>query len=168
MPYHLIQVYMSAEIIQTSQEQPVKLKKILVPVSGTTSDEDTINLACDLGKRSKATIFVVYIIEVQRSLPLDAIVQSDLSNAEQILTRAEDIASENDYEVNTDLIQAREVGAAIVEEAVQKEVDLILMGIEYKKRFGIFYLGEALPYVLEEAPCSVLLLRRPKQGKAKA
>jgi nucleotide-binding universal stress UspA family protein len=158
---------MSEENMYAGQEKPVKLKKILVPVSGNASDEDAINLACDLGKRSRATIFVVFIIEVQRSLPLDAIVQSDLSNAEQILSRAEDLASENDYEVNTDLIQAREAGAAIVEEAVQKEVDLILMGIEYKKRFGVFYLGEAIPYVLEEAPCSVVLLRRSKQGKVK-
>ncbi|HJX03322.1 MAG TPA: universal stress protein [Dehalococcoidia bacterium] len=152
---------------QTSQEKPAKLKRILVPVSGNAADEDAINLACELGKKSKASIFVVYIIEVQRSLPLDAIVQSDLNNAEQILTRAENIASENDCEINTDLVQAREVGAAVVDEAVQKEADLILMGIEYKKRFGQFHLGDAIPYVLEEAPCSVLLLRRPIQGKVK-
>ena len=108
---------------------------------------------------------VVYIIEVKRSLPLDAVVQSELDKAEQILTHAEDLAAENDFEVKTDLIQAREAGAAIVDEAIQKEVDLILMGFDYKKRFGYFNMGEAIPYVLEEAPCRVLLLRRPILGK---
>lgn len=150
---------------KTSAEKPTRVKKILVPVSGNIADEDAITLACDLGKKTKATIFVVYVIEVQRSLPLDAVVQSDLNKAEQILSRAEDIASDNDYEVQTDLLQAREAGSAIVDEAMQKEVDLILMGFEYKKRFGMFNLGEAIPYILEEAPCAVLLLRRPIPSK---
>ena len=149
----------------TSQEKPTKLKKILVPVSGSMADEDAINLACEIAKKSRASIFVVYIIEVKRSLPLDAVVQAELTRAEQILTRAEDIAAEMDYEIKTDLVQAREAGAAIVDEAIEKEMDLIIMGMDYKKRFGRFNEGEAVPYVLEEAPCRVLLLRRPIPGR---
>lgn len=149
-------------------EQHSKLKKILVAVSGNTSDEDAINLACMLAKKPKAEIFVVYIIEVKRSLPIDAIIKSDLDKAEQILNRAEDIASENDYEIKTDVLQAREAGVAIVDSAVEKDIDLILMGLDYKKRFGMFNLGDAIPYVLEEAPCRVLLLRRPISGKGKS
>ena len=150
-----------------SQEKPSKLKRILVPVNGNIADEDAINLACEIARKTRASIFVVYIIEVTRSLPLDAVVQAELSKAEQILTRAEDIASEMDYEIKTDLIQAREAGVAIVDEAIEKEMDLIIMGLEYKKRFGRFNLGEAVTYVLEESPCRVLLLRRPIPGRSR-
>ncbi len=139
----------------------MKAQRILVATGGTAADEEAVQLACELAKKSKAEIYVVYIIEMNRSLPLDAVIESDIAKAEQILTRAEDIAAENDYEIETDLIQSREAGPAIVDEARERNVDLILMGLRYKKRFGSFNLGRAIPHVLEEAPCRVLLLRAP-------
>ncbi len=134
----------------------------MVAASGIGVDEEAIKLACDLAKKSKAEVYVVYVIEVKRSLPLDAVIESEIEKAEKVLTRAEDIAADRDYEVETDLIQAREAGPAIVDEAMERDVDLILMGLSYKKRFGAFSLGRAIPHVLEEAPCRVLLLRETK------
>ncbi len=143
----------------------MKLSRILVATGGDATDEEAVALACDLARKSKAAIYVVYVIEVNRNLPLDAVMEADIAKAENILTRAEDIASENDYEVETDLIQAREAGAAIVDEARERKVDLILMGLAYKKRFGVFNLGTAIPHVLEESPCRVILLRAPMEKK---
>jgi nucleotide-binding universal stress UspA family protein len=137
----------------------MKLERILVTVSGKEADTETVKLACDLAKKPKAKIYVVYVIEVKRSLPLDAVIESEIHRAEEALAHAEDVASDRDYEVETDLIQGRDVGPAIVDEAMDKEVDLILMGFTYKKRFGVFNLGRVIPYVLEEAPCRVLLYR---------
>jgi nucleotide-binding universal stress UspA family protein len=137
----------------------MKLQKILVTVSGKEADAEAVKLACDLAKKPKAKIYVVYVIEVKRSLPLDAVIESEIRKAEEALARAEDVASDKDYEVETDLIQGRDAGPAIVDEAMDKEVDLILMGFTYKKRFGVFNLGRVIPYVLEEAPCRVLLYR---------
>ena len=45
----------------------------------------------------------------------------------------------------------------IIDEAVERGVDLILMGISYKRRFGQFSLGNVIPYVLKNAPCPVIL-----------
>jgi len=143
----------------------MKLSRILVATSGDSTDEEVVALACDLAKKSKAEVFVVYIIEVNRTLPLDAVVEDDIAKAEKILTKAEDIAAENDYEVETDLIQAREVGAAIVDEARERKVDLIVMGLAYKKRFGVFNMGTATPHILEESPCRVILLRESIEQK---
>lgn len=139
----------------------MELKRILVAARGNGADEEAVKLACDLAKKSKAEIYVVYIIEVKRSLPLDAVIESEIQKAEEVLTQAEDIAAERDYEVETDLIQAREAGSAIVDEAMERDVDLILMGLTYKTRFGVFDLGSAVPHVLKEAPCRVLLCREP-------
>ncbi|OGO60480.1 MAG: universal stress protein [Chloroflexi bacterium RBG_19FT_COMBO_48_23] len=139
----------------------MKLERILVAASGKDADVEAVKLACDLAKKSKAKVHVVYVIEVKRSLPLDAVIESEIEKAEKVLTRAEEIAADRDCEVETDLIQAREVGPAIVDEAMEREVDLILMGVTHKKRFGVFDLGRVIPYVLEEAPCRVLLCREP-------
>ena len=139
----------------------MEIPKILVPVNGERVDEQVIELACTIGKRRKGKVYVVYVIEVNRALPLDAESESETQKGEQVLKRAERIADELDYQVETDLLQAREVGPALVDEAVERGVDLILMGIGYKKRFGEFNLGSTVPYVLKNAPCRVLLWREP-------
>jgi len=140
---------------------PVNIKKILVPLSGGSSDEKAIKLACNLAKKPKAKVCVAYVIEVERDLPLDTPVDSETEKAEEILSHAEDIAAKADYNIETDLLQARETGPAIIDEAIGKGVDLIVMGIDYKKRLGVFDLGQTVPYIFKEAHCQILLYRGP-------
>ena len=135
----------------------MKFGNILVPVNGTEADEEAINLACRLAKKDEGKIWAVYVITVKRSLPLDAEVESENRKAEGILNHIEIVAEKQNYKVETELLQAREVGPAIVDEAVERGVDLILMGVTYKKRFGQFSLGNVVPYVLKNAPCCVIL-----------
>ena len=132
-----------------------------MPISGNGADKEAIKLACILAKNNKAEVYVVYIIEVERSLPLDAQVDLEVEKAEDVLTRAEDIAADVGYDIETDLLQAREAGPGIVDEAMERDVALIVMGVGYKKHLGEFDLGKAIPYVLREAPCRVLLSREP-------
>ncbi len=133
--------------------------KVLVPVNGGRVDQDTIRMACTMAKRGKGKVYVVYVIQVKRALPLDAEIEPETGKGEEVLKRAERVALEMDCDIETDLLQAREVGPAIVDEAVERGVDLIVMGMPYKKRFGDFDLGSAVPYVLKNAPCQVLLWR---------
>ena len=135
----------------------MEFKKILVPVAGTQADDEAIRLACRLAKKHKSKIWAVYVITLERSLPLYAQINSEIRKAEDILDHAESIAEEEEYELETDLLQARDAGPTIVDEAVERDVDLILMGVEYKRRFGQFSLGNVVLYVLKSAPCRVIL-----------
>jgi nucleotide-binding universal stress UspA family protein len=135
----------------------MEFKKILVPVGGTEADDEAIRLACRLAKRNKGKIWAVYVVTVKRTLPLDAEIEPEIRKAEGVLDHAESIAEEQDYKIETDLLQAREAGPTIVDEAIERKVDLILMGIRHKKLFGQFSLGSVVPYVLENAPCRVIL-----------
>ena len=138
----------------------MEFNRILVPVNGTKVDDETIRLACRLAKKDKGKIWAVYVIAVRRALPLNAEIESEIKKAEAILDHTEGIAEEEEFSLTTDLVQAREPGPTIIDEAVEREADLILMGIEYKKRFGQFSLGEVVPYVLENAPCRVILYQQ--------
>jgi len=131
--------------------------KILVPISGTEADEEAIKLACRLAKKNRSKIWAVYVITVKRTLPLDAEIEPEIQKAESILDHIEMVAEEEDYEVAAEALQAREAGPAIVDEAVERGVDLILMGVKYKQRFGQFSLGTVVPYVLKNSPCPVIL-----------
>jgi len=135
----------------------MEFNKLLVPVIGTEADDEAVRLACKLAKKNKGKIWAVYVITIKRSLPLDAEIESETRKAEGILDHIGSVAEEEDYEVETDLLQAREAGPTIVDEAVEREVDLILIGITYKRRFGQFSLGSVVPYVLKNAPCRVIL-----------
>ena len=135
----------------------MEFHNILVPVSGTEADEEAVKLACRLAKKNKSKIYAVYVITVKRTLPIDAEIESEIRKAEGILNHIESVAEEQDCEVETDLLQAREAGLTIVDEAVEREIDLIVMGIKYKRRFGQFSLGDTVPYVLKNAPCHVIL-----------
>jgi nucleotide-binding universal stress UspA family protein len=131
--------------------------KILVPVTGTTADDEVIKLACQLAKRSRAKIWTVYILTVKRTLPLDVEIKPDVKKAEEVLDHIATLAEDEGYEVETDLLQAREEGPTIVDEARERGADLILMGVIYKRIFGQFSLGRVVPYVLQNAPCEVIL-----------
>jgi nucleotide-binding universal stress UspA family protein len=135
-------------------------KKILVPVAGTDADAETIKLACRLAKKDKGKVWAVSVVTIKRALPLDAEIESEIKKAEEILDKVEDAAGEEDGEIETDVLQAREVGPAIVDEAVERGMSLIIMGIAYKQRFGQFSLGEAVPYVLKNSPCPVILYQQ--------
>ncbi len=137
----------------------MKARRILVPVSGSATDSEAVGFACNCAKKAKAEVYAIYVIEVKRALPLDAEIQPEIERGEQVLERAERVAEGADCKIQAELLQAREVGPAIVDEAIERGVDLIVMGLSYKKRFGEFNLGRAVPYVLKHAPCRVWVLR---------
>ncbi len=138
-------------------------RRILVPLTGTEADEETMRMACWIGKRDKSKIYVMYVITIKRSLPLEAEIESETKRAEVLLDRAEKIAEEEDFQVETDLLQAREVAPTIIDEAVERKIDLILMGVKYQQRFGQFSLGSIVPYIIKNATCQVMLYSQYNQ-----
>lgn len=135
-------------------------KRILVPISGNPTDDEMITLACGIAKRTKGEVHAVYIIEVKRTLPLDADLPPEAERGEMVLEQAERVAEEADYKIQADLLQARDVGPTIVDEARERQADLIVLGITYKKRFGEFDLGRTAPFILKHAPCRVWICRQ--------
>ena len=136
----------------------MEFHSILVPVMGTEADDEAMKLACQLiDKKGNGKICAVCIITVTRALPLDTEIEPEIAKAEGILDHVENIAKEQGYMIDTELLQAREAAPAIVEAATQREIDLILMGFKYQKRLGEFSLGDVVPYVLKNARCRVIL-----------
>jgi nucleotide-binding universal stress UspA family protein len=135
----------------------MEFNKILVPVGGSKADEGAIDLACDLVKKGKKTIIAVHVIPVDRSLPLDAEIEAEMARAETMLSEVEEQVEKRNCNVETDILQAREVGPAIINVANEHQVDLIIISLTYKRQFGEFCLGDVAPYVLKNAPCRVIL-----------
>ncbi len=138
------------------------LSSILVSVNGSAADRDAVRLACELAHDSSAKVYAIYVIEVKRVLPLDADLAQETARGEQVLADAEHFGGAMKCPVETELLQAREVGPAIVDLAFERRADIVVMGIPYKRKFGEFTLGETVPYVLKNAPCQVCITRQPE------
>lgn len=137
----------------------IKPVNIMILVNGTNVDNDVVDLACNMASRSKGEVYGVYVIEIKRTLPLEAEVEPDIQKGEEVLDHIERLAENYACEIETALLQARNKGPAIVEEAMERDVDLIIIGVNYEKPFGEFSLGNTLPYVLKHATCRVLVYR---------
>lgn len=140
------------------------VKSLLVPLDGSDAAFSALAAACDIARHHKATVAALHVIEVPRSLPLDAELSEEAERGEIILTRAESIAKEHDIKVRADLVQARQAGHAVVDEALDSKADAIVVGLDYHRPYGRFQMGRLPLYVLENAPCEVWLFRyAPKE-----
>jgi hypothetical protein len=67
--------------------------------------------------------------------------------------------------VETELLQARDVGPAIVDEGVERGCDIIVLGLPYKRRFGEYSIGHTIGHVLKNSPSWVWIVREPMQER---
>jgi nucleotide-binding universal stress UspA family protein len=145
------------------QKTKPTLNRILVPITGTEADIETMRMACWIAKKDKSKLYVMYVITIKRSLPLEAEIESETRKAEELIDSMVKIAESEDCQVETDLMQAREVAPTIIDEAIERKIDLIIMGVKYKRRFGLFNLGSIIPYILKNAKCQVMLYSQHDQ-----
>jgi nucleotide-binding universal stress UspA family protein len=132
---------------------------ILVPVNGAATDEEAIRFACRLSLRPRSSVLAVTVVEVPRGLALSTVENAEVAAAEKFLDRAEEIGKDYEIEVKGEILQAREAGHAIVDEIAAREIDLAVVALTYRERFGEFYMGKTVPHILQHAPCRVFLLR---------
>ena len=145
-----------------SEPQSVAFRRAILALAGGGTDDRIVHLAAELARSSHGELIGVHVVEVSWSMPLDAEIAVRSEEAQQILDHAELIAEGLRAGLETVLLQAREVGAALVDEATERGADLLVVGLPYRKRFGgDFAIGHTIPYVLKHAPCEVWVVREP-------
>lgn len=140
------------------------IKKILVPTSGTPYSERGIELACRLGQEQKAEIYLINVIEVSRTLPLEAPMPVAEAQAMDIITRGESIVNLRGLPVKGEVRRGRVAGEEIIRAAKDWEADLIVMGIRSQIRMAQEILGRNSDLVLRRAPCEVILDKHSEEG----
>jgi nucleotide-binding universal stress UspA family protein len=137
-----------------------QFRRAVVALSGGRTDRPIVALASDVAKHSHAELVGVHVVEIDWTLPLDADVAGRSEDAQRVLDIAEATAEGSRYRLETVLLQARDVGAAIVDEASERGADMIICGLPFRRRFGgDFAIGRTIPYILKNAPCAVWVVR---------
>jgi nucleotide-binding universal stress UspA family protein len=143
-------------------------KKAALALNGGPTDELVVTLGCQLAMKSSAELVAIHVIEVDWSHELSDELTEENEAASSVLDQAEGIADHFKVKISGDLLQAREVAAALVDEAIEIGADAIILGLPYRKRFGgDFAIGGTIPYVFQNAPCQVIVAREPIPAVAK-
>jgi nucleotide-binding universal stress UspA family protein len=121
-----------------------------------------VKLVAEVAKHSKAELIGVHVVEIDWSMPLDMDIAGRSEEIQQVLDVAEGTAEASGVKLESVLLQARDVGAALVDEAVEREADVLVVGLAYRTKFGgDFAMGRTIPYILKNAPCAVWVVREP-------
>ena len=145
-----------------SEIGPYAFRRAVVAVNGGPGDRDIVRLTCELARSRKAQVVAVHVVEIDWTLPLDADVAGRSEDAQRVLDVAELDAEQAHYTIEPVLLQARDIGAALVDEASERDADLLVLSLPYRKRFGgDFAIGTTIPYVFKNAPCAVWVVRQP-------
>ena len=145
-----------------SQPEAPAFRRAVVALNGGPSDARIVRLVAEHARLTKAELIGVHVVEIDWSLPLDADIAGRSEEVQRVLDSAEAIADQMRQPLEPVLLQARDVGAALVDEATERDADLLVVGLPYRKRFGgDFAIGRTIPYVLKNAPCAVWVVREP-------
>jgi nucleotide-binding universal stress UspA family protein len=142
-------------------------RRAVVALNGGSSDARIVRLVAEAARASKGEVIAVHVVEIDWTLPLDADIAGRSEEVQRVLDSAETVAEESKVRLDPVLLQARDVGAAIVDEAVERDADLLVLGVPFRTRFGgEFAIGRTIPYVLQNAPCTVWVVREPMSEEA--
>ena len=138
-------------------------ERLVVPVAGSDIDDRVLDILPDLLSGDGGTVTFLFVVEVPQSMPLDAELPTDVDNGERALRHAESVARRmlpaRTTHVVTELLQARSVGPAIIDEAIERSADAIIMTAAIHRKHGRPTLGETIDHVLLNAPCEVVVIR---------
>jgi nucleotide-binding universal stress UspA family protein len=139
---------------------------IAVVVDGKKLDIELVRLACLMAKRARRKVHLVHVIEVPRTLPLKATLTQESEQADKLLNEALTVAEEAGCDAVAEVVQARDAGPAIVDEAKDHSCALIMLGSvrNTNKVHTTNDLGKTIPYVLANAPCRVWVVQDPIQS----
>lgn len=149
-----------APIVVQAPSAEIDYASLLVPVLGGKLDHSALVVACRVAAERGAQIVVLGIVEVPQSLPLHADLAPEVEagiNAQ--LDAARLIASEYGVDIVTRVQRARRAESAVLEEAVRRESQLIVLGVSPRRHLGLSLVGRTNERIIRRSPVRVVLVR---------
>jgi basic amino acid/polyamine antiporter, APA family len=134
----------------------LEYRSILVPVKPGRESEEAIDFGCRLATDRGASISALSVVVVPLELPVDSRLDDEELRADEALDAAAAIAELYGVAVSERLVRARSAGRAIVDEAIRRQSEIIVMGApRIERRGGVF--SDTVDFVLKHAPCRVMV-----------
>ncbi|GAA2943762.1 universal stress protein [Enterococcus raffinosus] len=139
-----------------------RYKNIMVAVDGSDQSEGAFFEAIGAARRNEAKLYVVQVIDdssilMSSAQPMDDILAEETQRAKQYL---EKLAERGRYQ-NMELVQYIGNPKKALTEELPKQygIDLIYVGATGKGRFQRLLVGSTSGYIVNHAPCNVMVVR---------
>ena len=145
----------------------IKYQKILVATDGSKYSVAAASEAIGIAKRCGAELFIISVVPTETASPFDIvhsemqhemIAQKEFQDGEKNVNDLLVIAKQEGVNVEGHIIQGRPY-EAIVENAREKGVDLIVMGSHGRTGMERLLMGSVTERVVGNADCSVLIVK---------
>ena len=153
------------EHVDPVEELPpgIAVHRILVPMKLGDIGEEMVATAIALAKERDAAVEAMYVVRVPRKFPLEGPLPPDVAaRVDASLDEARLLGEDHGVEVSAEMVRARAIGYAIVEEAAARGVDLIVLGSAPRWRRQSRFFSPTVDFVLRHAPCEVLVVAFPE------
>ena len=143
--------------------------KVMVALRDRVSAEGLTSLACQLVAGTSPELIALHVVQVPLATPLEAADEILDQEGKEILREASRIAAGKvPGGSSTQLLRARNAGEAIVGEAREQRVDLLILGHRREHELREFLLGSTARHVAHHAPCRVIVeIPAAQQPKAR-
>jgi len=132
--------------------------KVMVALRDVETAGSLAKLACQMASLAGTNVVALHVIEVPPGLPIDVEDPVFERPGQKVLSLARQIASNNfSMHISTKLVKARNAGEAIVGEAEEQGIALLVIGYHHNHGLGETLLGSTVQHVTHHAPCRVLV-----------
>ena len=139
------------------------VRRILVPMKVGDIGEEMVATAIALAKDRGAEVEALTVVRVPLKYPLEGPLPPDVAaRVDASQEEARVLGEDHGVDVHTDVVRARSIGHAIVEEARTREADLIVLGSAPRWRRQSRFFSPTVDFVLRRAPCEVLVVAFPE------
>ncbi len=128
---------------------------ILAIITGSTSDEYVAITASRLAKQMKSEVNLLYVIEVERNLPIDMEVPAETEKGEVALSKIEEIMRRFKVKSKGEILQARFSGSAILSQSENIGADTIILA--HSKKISDNLYDNVCEYVTGNTECDVIM-----------
>jgi APA family basic amino acid/polyamine antiporter len=140
----------------------LRATSILVPMKLGEIGEEMLATAIKLAQERNGFVIALNVVLVPLEHPLDAPMSAKEERAAEALEEAKLLGEEHGVMVQGLTVRARSIGSAIVTEAAERAVDLVVMGSAPRWRRQSTFFSPTVEYVLRKAPCEVLVVAFPQ------
>jgi len=152
------------------ERKQIEIKNILVPIDGSEYSLHAAQHATRIARNEKAQLFCIHVVTPRMpygyATPATACTKSrhfdDIkNNVESWFDDVRNMAKdEGIFDIKTEIfIDVKSIIESIIEYAIRKNIDLIVIGTRGRTGLKRFFMGSVANGVVQHAHCSVLLVR---------
>jgi APA family basic amino acid/polyamine antiporter len=153
------------QVVPSDEQQlpGVRFASILVPMRLGDIGEEMMATAVRIAQDRQASVVALNVIEVPLGRRLGEKLPVEEKSATEALDEARALAKEHGVPVQGLTVHARSIGTAVVEQARELGVDLIVLGSGPRWRRQSRCFSPTVEYVLRKAPCEVMIVSFPEE-----